>query len=149
MDNIDTRRDNDAIERLAASVKQDFWKDAFNAAKAEAIMGSREELAALQIWVNQDVEIYEGVGYLLVTEGAYMAKSHGARLHVKCFNSSELKCESFGASAIAIEGHNSARIWATGNDSSKLGITAKDTAQMYIMGWIRQISTPRASGRQG
>nr|DAP59047.1 MAG TPA: hypothetical protein [Caudoviricetes sp.] len=41
-------------------------------------MANREQFAEHQIWINQNVEIQEGVGFLLVTEGSINAESYGA-----------------------------------------------------------------------
>lgn len=42
------------------------------------LMANREQFAEHQIWINQNVEIQEGVGFLLVTEGSINAESYGA-----------------------------------------------------------------------
>lgn len=39
-------------------------------------MANREQFAEHRIWINQNVEIQEGVGFLLVTEGSINAESY-------------------------------------------------------------------------
>ena len=65
----------ESIEDIISVVKDNFkwciqYKDF-----ADVLMANRKQFAEHQIWINQDVEIEEGVGFLLVTEGSINAKS--------------------------------------------------------------------------
>ena len=68
----------ESIEDIISVVKDNFkwciqYKDF-----ADVLMANREQFAEHQIWINQNVEIQEGVGFLLVTEGSINAESYGA-----------------------------------------------------------------------
>lgn len=43
---------------------------------ADVLMANREQFAEHRIWINQDVEIHAGVGFLLVTEGSINVTSY-------------------------------------------------------------------------
>ena len=67
----------ESIEDVISVVKDNFewcikYKDF-----ADVLMANREQFAEHRIWINQNVEIQEGVGFLLVTEGSINAKSYG------------------------------------------------------------------------
>ena len=65
----------DSIEEVIAVVKDNFWWCAKYRDFADVIMANREQFSEHQIWANQDVEIREGVGYLVATEGEINANS--------------------------------------------------------------------------
>ena len=55
----------ESIEEVIAVVKDNFWWCARYRDFADVIMANREQFAEHQIWANQDVDINEGIGYLL------------------------------------------------------------------------------------
>lgn len=68
----------ESIEDIISVVKDNFkwciqYKDF-----ADVLMANREQFAEHRIWINQDVEIHAGVGFLLVTEGSINVTSYGA-----------------------------------------------------------------------
>lgn len=83
----------ESIEDIISVVKDNFkwciqYKDF-----ADVLMANRKQFAEHQIWINQDVEIEEGVGFLLVTEGSINAKS---------WDTSTINAESYGTSTMII-----------------------------------------------
>ena len=66
----------ESIEDIISVVKDNFkwciqYKDF-----ADVLMANREQFAEHRIWINQDVEIHAGVGFLLVTEGSINVTSY-------------------------------------------------------------------------
>ena len=83
----------ESIEDVISVVKDNFewcikYKDF-----ADVLMANREQFAEHRIWINQNVEIQEGVGFLLVTEGSINAKSWGT---------STINAKSWGTSTMVI-----------------------------------------------
>lgn len=64
-------------------------------------MANREQFAEHRIWINQDVEIHAGVGFLLVTEGSINVTSYGA---------STINATSCGASTINVTSYDTSTI---------------------------------------
>ena len=81
----------ESIEEVIAVVKDNFWWCARHRDFADVIMANREQFAEYQIWVNQDVEIREGVGYLLATEGEINATSRDTSTMI--IRSSGIECQ--------------------------------------------------------
>ena len=81
----------ESIEDVIAVVKDNFWWCASYRDFADVLLANREQFAEHQIWVNQDVEIQEGVAYLLATDGAINAKSYGtSTINAKSWNASTM-----------------------------------------------------------
>ena len=79
------------IEDVIAVVKENFWWCAMYPDFADVIMSNREQFAEHQIWINQNVEIREGVGYLLATEGEINAESWGTSTMI--IRTSTIECK--------------------------------------------------------
>ena len=93
----------ESIEEVIAVVKDNFWWCANYLDFADVIMANREQFAEHQIWANQDVEIYEGVDYLLATEGEINAKSYGtSTINAESCHTSTINAESCGSSTMII-----------------------------------------------
>ena len=93
----------ESIEEVIAVVKDNFWWCARYRDFADVIMANREQFAEHQIWVNQDVEIREGVGYLLATEGEFNVKSWDtSTINVKSWDTSTINAWSCGTSTMII-----------------------------------------------
>ena len=85
----------ESIEEVIAVVKDNFWWCAKYRDFADVIMANREQFAEHQIWINQDVEIREGVGYLLATEGTINAESWGtSTINAKSWDTSTINAKS-------------------------------------------------------
>ena len=97
-----------SIAEVIAVVKDNFWWCTQYIDFADVIMANRELFAEHQIWANQDVEINEGVGYLLATEGDFNARSlDTSTINATSLDTSTINAESFGTSTI------NARSWNT------------------------------------
>ena len=94
---------SESIEEVIAVVKDNFWWCAKYRDFADVIMANREQFAEHQIWVNQDVEIREGVGYLLATDGTINAKSWDtSTINAKSRGTSTINAESCDTSTMII-----------------------------------------------
>ena len=67
----------ESVEAVMAVVKDNFsWCCQFYNF-ADVLLAYRDQFAEHKIWINTSVEIKEGVGYLLTTEGEFNAESRG------------------------------------------------------------------------
>ena len=67
----------ESVEAVMAVVKDNFsWCCQFYDF-ADVLLAYRDQFAEHKIWINTSVEIKEGVGYLLTTEGEFNAESRG------------------------------------------------------------------------
>ena len=89
----------DSIEDVIAVVKDNFWWCTKYRDFADVILANREQFAEHQIWANQDVEIQEGVGCLLATDGEFNAKSWDTSTMI--IRTSTIECK--------VNGHSIAR----------------------------------------
>ena len=104
----------ESVEAVMAVVKDNFsWCCQF-ADFADVLLAHREQFAEHKIWINTSVEIKEGVGYLLTTEGEFNAESWGT---------STINAESWGTSTI------NARSWGT----STINAESRETSTMIIL----------------
>ena len=68
----------ESVEAVMAVVKDNFsWCCQFYDF-ADVLLAYRDQFAEHKIWINTSVEIKEGVGCLLTTEGEFNARSWGA-----------------------------------------------------------------------
>ena len=101
----------ESIEDVISVVKGNFewcikYKDF-----ADVLMANREQFAEHRIWINQNVKIQEGVGFLLVTEGSINAKSCGSStINAKSYGSSTINAESYDSSTINAKSYGSSTI---------------------------------------
>ena len=101
----------ESIEDIISVVKDNFkwciqYKDF-----ADVLMANREQFAEHRIWINQDVEIHAGVGFLLVTEGSINVTSYGAStINVTSYDTSTINATSCGASTINVTSYDTSTI---------------------------------------
>ena len=123
----------ESIEDIISVVKDNFkwciqYKDF-----ADVLMANREQFAEHQIWINQNVEIQEGVGFLLVTEGSINAESYGAStINATSCDVSTINAESYGASTINATSCGTSTINAKSCDTSTINAKSCDTSTMII-----------------
>ena len=99
----------ESIEEVISVVKDNFWWCARYRDFADVIMANREQFAEHQIWANQDVEIREGVGYLISTEGVVNATSCGtSTINAKSWDTSTMIIRSSGIEC-QVKDHSIAR----------------------------------------
>lgn len=101
----------ESIEEVIAVVKDNFWWCAKYRDFPDVIMANREQFFDHNIWVNEDVEIREGVGYLLATDGTINAKS---------WNTSTINATSCDTSTINATSWNTSTIKAKSCDTSTM-----------------------------
>ena len=83
----------ESVEAVMAVVKDNFsWCCQFYDF-ADVLLAYRDQFAEHKIWINTSVEIKEGVGCLLTTEGEFNAESWGT---------STINAESWGTSTINV-----------------------------------------------
>ena len=109
----------ESIEEVISVVKDNFWWCARHRDFADVIMANREQFAEHQIWANQDVEIREGVGYLISTEGVVNATS---------WDTSTINAASCGTSTINAESRDTSTINATSCGTSTINAESRDTS---------------------
>ena len=116
----------ESIEDVISVVKDNFewcikYKDF-----ADVLMANREQFAEHRIWINQNVEIQEGVGFLLVTEGSINAESYGT---------STINAESYGTSTINVKSYGTSTINAESCDTSTINAKSWDTSMINVKSW--------------
>ena len=123
----------ESIEDIISVVKDNFkwciqYKDF-----ADVLMANREQFAEHRIWINQDVEIHAGVGFLLVTEGSINVTSYGAStINVTSYGTSTINATSCGASTINVTSYDTSTINATSYGASTINVTSYDTSTIII-----------------
>ena len=119
----------ESIKDVISVVKDNFewcikYKDF-----ADVLMANREQFAEHRIWINQNVEIQEGVGFLLVTEGSINVKSWGSStINAKSYGSSTINAKSYGSSTINAKSWGSSTINAKSWDTSTINAKSWDTS---------------------
>ena len=129
----------ESIEDIISVVKDNFkwciqYKDF-----ADVLMANREQFAEHRIWINQNVEIQEGVGFLLVTEGSINATSYGAStinatscgtstINAKSCDVSTINAESYGTSTINAKSCGASTINATSCGTSTINAKSCDVS---------------------
>ena len=133
----------ESIEDVISVVKDNFewcikYKDF-----ADVLMANREQFAEHRIWINQNVEIQEGVGFLLVTEGSINAKSWGtstinakswgtSTINAESWSTSTINATSWGTSTINAESYDTSTINAKSYGASTINAKSCDTSTMVI-----------------
>ena len=94
----------ESVEAVMAVVKDNFsWCCQF-ADFADVLLAHREQFAEHKIWINTSVEIKEGVGYLLTTEGEFNAESwETSTINAESRETSTINARSWGTSTINAE----------------------------------------------
>ena len=116
----------DSIEEVIAVVKDNFWWCAKYRDFADVIMANREQFSDHQIWANQDVEIREGVGYLVATEGEINAES---------YDTSTINAESYGTSTINAVSYGTSTINAVSYGTSTINAKSWGTSTINANSW--------------
>ena len=136
----------ESIEEVIAVVKDNFWWCARYRDFADVIMANREQFAEHQIWVNQDVEIREGVGYLLATVGEINVESWGtstanvescgtSTANVKSWGTSTANVESCGTSTANVESWDTSTANVESWDTSTANVESCGTSTANVKSW--------------
>ena len=103
----------ESVEAVMAVVKDNFsWCCQFYDF-ADVLLAYRDQFAEHKIWINTSVEIKEGVGCLLTTEGEFNARSWGtstinaesretSTINARSRETSTINAESWGTSTMII-----------------------------------------------
>ena len=93
----------ESVEAVMAVVKDNFsWCCQFYDF-ADVLLAYRDQFAEHKIWINTSVEIKEGVGCLLTTEGEFNAESWGtSTINAESWGTSTINAESWEASTMII-----------------------------------------------
>ena len=93
----------ESVEEVMAVVKDNFsWCCQFYDF-ADVLLAYRDQFAEHKIWINTSVEIKEGVGYLLTTEGEFNARSRGtSTINAESWGTSTINAESWETSTMII-----------------------------------------------
>ena len=136
----------ESIEDVISVVKDNFewciqYKDF-----TDVLMANREQFAEHRIWINQNVEIQEGVGFLLATEGTINAtscdtstinaKSYGtSTINAESCDTSTINAESCGSSTINVKSWDTSTINAESCGSSTINVKSWDTSTINAESW--------------
>ena len=119
----------ESIEDVIAVVKDNFWWCAKYRDFPDVIMANREQFSDHKIWVNEDVVIREGVGYLMATDGAINATSRDtSTINATSYDTSTINATSYGTSTINAESYGTSTIKATSLDTSTIKATSYGTS---------------------
>ena len=93
----------ESVEAVMAVVKDNFsWCCQFYDF-ADVLLAYRDQFAEHKIWINTSVEIKEGVGYLLTTEGEFNAESWGtSTINAESWETSTINARSWETSTMII-----------------------------------------------
>ena len=131
----------ESIDEVIDVVKDNFWWCAKYRDFASVIEANWEQFAEHQIWVNQDVDIREGVGYLLATEGRINATSYGtSTINAKSCGTSTINATSYDTSTINATSYDTSTINATSYDTSTINATSRRSTPRVV---VHRRSTPR------
>ena len=123
----------ESVEAVMAVVKDNFsWCCQFYDF-ADVLLAYRDQFAEHKIWINTSVEIKEGVGYLLTTEGEFNAESWGtSTINARSREASTINAESWGTSTINAESWETSTINARSREASTINARSWETSTMII-----------------
>ena len=119
----------ESIEDVISVVKDNFewciqYKDF-----TDVLMANREQFAEHRIWINQNVEIQEGVGFLLATEGTINVTSYGtSTINAESYGTSTINATSCDVSTINAKSYGTSTINATSWGTSTINATSYGTS---------------------
>ena len=123
----------ESVEAVMAVVKDNFsWCCQFYDF-ADVLLAYRDQFAEHKIWINTSVEIKEGVGYLLTTEGEFNAESRGtSTINARSWGTSTINARSRGTSTINAESWEASTINAESWGTSTINARSWETSTMII-----------------
>ena len=147
----------ESVEAVMAVVKDNFsWCCQFYDF-ADVLLAYRDQFAEHKIWINTSVEIKEGVGYLLTTEGEFNAESWGtSTINAESWGTSTINAESWGTSTINARSRETSTInaesWETSTinarsrEASTINAESRGTSTINAESW--ETSTINARSRE-
>ena len=136
----------ESVEAVMAVVKDNFsWCCQFYDF-ADVLLAYRDQFAEHKIWINTSVEIKEGVGYLLTTEGEFNAESWGtstinaeswetSTINARSREASTINAESWGTSTINAESWGTSTINARSREASTINAESWGTSTINAESW--------------
>ena len=136
----------ESVEAVMAVVKDNFsWCCQF-ADFADVLLAHREQFAEHKIWINTSVEIKEGVGYLLTTEGEFNAESWGtstinaesretSTINARSWETSTINAESWETSTINARSWGTSTINAESWETSTINAESRETSTINAESW--------------
>ena len=137
----------ESVEEVMAVVKDNFsWCCQFDDF-ADVLLAHREQFAEHKIWINTSVEIKEGVGYLLTTEGEFNARSWGtSTINARSRGTSTINARSRETSTINAESWETSTINAESRETSTINARSWETSTINAESW--ETSTINARSRE-
>ena len=126
----------ESVEAVMAVVKDNFsWCCQFYDF-ADVLLAYRDQFAEHKIWINTSVEIKEGVGYLLTTEGEFNAESWGtSTINAESWGTSTINAVSWGTSTINAESRETSTINAESRETSTINAKSRETSTINAESW--------------
>ena len=133
----------ESVEAVMAVVKDNFsWCCQFYDF-ADVLLAYRDQFAEHKIWINTSVEIKEGVGYLLTTEGEFNAESREtstinaesrgtSTINAESWETSTINAESWETSTINARSWETSTINARSRETSTINARSRETSTMII-----------------
>ena len=147
----------ESVEAVMAVVKDNFsWCCQFYDF-ADVLLAYRDQFAEHKIWINTSVEIKEGVGCLLTTEGEFNARSwrtstinaeswETSTINARSRETSTINAESWGTSTINAESWETSTINARSWRTSTINAGSWETSTIDAESW--ETSTINAESRE-
>jgi hypothetical protein len=137
----------ESVEAVMAVVKDNFsWCCQFYDF-ADVLLAYRDQFAEHKIWINTSVEIKEGVGYLLTTEGEFNAESRGtSTINARSWGTSTINARSRETSTINAESWETSTINAESWETSTINARSWETSTINAESW--GTSTINAESRE-
>ena len=124
----------ESVESVMEVVKDNFswccqYKDF-----ADVLMAHRDQFAEHKIWINTSIEINEGIGYLLTTEGEFNAESRGtSTINAESRGTSTINATSCETSTINAESCETSTINARSWETSTINARSLGTSTMILL----------------
>lgn len=137
----------DNIADVIAVVKDNFgWCvkcDDF----AGVLMDHRDQFAEHRIWINQDVEVYDGDGFILITEGLFRVESRGlSSLYLTSCGNSKIIATSLGSSTMNILSCENSKLVVVSHDDSKIISEIMDLSTVSVSSYNNSNIVVRSYG---
>lgn len=121
------------IEEVIDLVKDNFFVCGEYGDFAGVILTHRELFRKYNIFVNQDVSILKGIGYICVSDGkVYIEGLRSSMINVVSCNASTVKINSRNTSVVNINSHDNSIIEVRSINYSKVSVDSLDTSIVSI-----------------
>lgn len=133
IDNYDRLYSATSIEKIMDLIKDNFFGYCEYNDFAKVILAYRELFSKYNIFINQDVSILKGIGYICVSDGTvYIEGLRSSVVNVVSCNTSTIKINSRNTSVVNINSHDNSTIEVRGINYSKVSIDSLDSSSVNI-----------------